>query len=84
MMASHSMFKGHLAQQSMDVVERAIGNVANPAQSALQFNRSTPGIGTSLVGMSTPEHLDDVLAVAKLSPLPRKDYLAMYQKAEGV
>lgn len=84
MMASHSMFKGHLAQQSMDVVERAIGNVANPAQRALQFNRSTPGIGTSLVGMSTPEHLDDVLAVAKLPPLPRKDYLAMYQKAEGV
>lgn len=84
MMASHSMFKGHLAQQSMDVVERALGNVANPAQRALQFNRSTPGIGTSLVGMSTPEHLDDVLAVAKLPPLPRKDYLAMYQKAEGV
>ena len=84
MMASHTMFKGHLAQQSMDAVERAIGNVANPAQRALQFNRSTPGIGTSLVGMSTPEHLDDVLAVAKIPPLPRKEYLAMYQKAEGV
>jgi len=34
------------------------------------------------VGMSTPEHLDDMLAVAKLPPLERKDYLSMYKKAE--
>ena len=84
MMASHTMFKGHLGQQSVDVVTRAMANLVNPAQRALQFNRSTPGLGTSLVGISTPAHLDDVLAVTKLPLLPKKEYLAMYRKAEGV
>lgn len=84
MMASHTMFKGHLAQQSVDAVTQAMLTLRSPAQRALQFNRSTPGMGTSLVGMSTPAHLDDVLAVAAIPPLARKDYLAMYQKAEGV
>ena len=41
--------------------------LAGPAQRALQFNRSTPGLGTSLVGISSPEHLDDVLAVDGIS-----------------
>lgn len=82
MMASHTMFKGHLAGQSMEVVDQSMPNLANPAQRALQFNRSTPGLGTSLVGVSTPEHLDDVLAVASLPPMTKKDYLAMYRKAE--
>jgi aryl-alcohol dehydrogenase-like predicted oxidoreductase len=84
MMASHSMFKGHLAGQSMDVVERSMAGLAGPAQRALQFNRSTPGLGTSLVGISSPEHLEDVLTVAALPPMGKQDYLAMYRKAEGV
>jgi aryl-alcohol dehydrogenase-like predicted oxidoreductase len=84
MMASHSMFKGHLAGQSMDVVERSMAGLAGPAQRALQFNRSTPGLGTSLVGITSPEHLEDVLTVAALPPMGKQDYLAMYRKAEGV
>ncbi|MEJ2060311.1 MAG: aldo/keto reductase, partial [Gammaproteobacteria bacterium] len=81
MMASHTLFKGHLAGQCLDVVRQAMPTLANPAQCAMQFNRSTPGLGTSLVGMSRPEHLDDLLAVAKLPVMERKAYLAMYQKA---
>jgi aryl-alcohol dehydrogenase-like predicted oxidoreductase len=53
----------------------------NDAQRALQFNRSTPGIGTSLVGISDPAHLDDALAVARLAPLAKPEYLALYQRA---
>ena len=81
-MASHTLLKGHLAQESVDVVTQAMPALANPAQQAIQFNRSTPGLGTSLVGVSTPAHLEDLLAVAKLPPLERKAYLAMYSKAE--
>ncbi|APZ44716.1 aldo/keto reductase [Acidihalobacter ferrooxydans] len=79
--ASHTMFKGHLAQQSLPGMEQAMPCLANPAQRAMQFNRSTPGLGTSLVGISTPAHLDDLLAVARIPPMERKPYLAMYQKA---
>lgn len=81
-MASHTMFKGHLAGQSLDVVTQAISELANPAQRAIQFNRSTPGLGTTLVGVSQPAHLADLLAVARRAPLERKAYLAMYQRAE--
>lgn len=82
MMASHSMFKGHLAQQSMDAVTQSMIHLMNPAQRSLQYNRSTPGLGTSLVGVSSPQHLDDVLAVAQIPPMEKKNYLAMYERAE--
>jgi aryl-alcohol dehydrogenase-like predicted oxidoreductase len=81
-MASHTLFKGHLAKQSIDVVQQALPTLKNPAQRAIQFNRSTPGLGTSLVGMSTPAHLEDALAVARLPLMPRQAYLSMYQKAQ--
>ncbi|HQU16931.1 MAG: oxidoreductase [Chromatiales bacterium 21-64-14] len=81
-MASHTMLKGHLARESLDVVSRSLAGLANPAQRALQFNRSTPGLGTTLVGISDPAHLDDALAVAKIAPVERKAYLSMYQRAE--
>ena len=82
MIASHSLLKGHLGQQSVEIVAQRLGDTLNPAQRALQFNRSTPGLGTSLVGVSSPEHLEDILAVAAQPLLERKEYLAMYQKAE--
>ncbi len=59
-MASHTLFKGHLGGQSIDVVQQAMPGVRGAAARAIQFNRSTPGLGTTLVGLSTPEHLDDV------------------------
>lgn len=81
-MASHTMLKGHLARQSTETVQNAMPLLKNHAQRALQFNRSTPGLGTSLVGISSPEHLDDVLAVARIAPLEKAEYLKMYQKVE--
>jgi len=82
-MASHTLLKGHLAEQSVDAVAQALAQLPSPAQRAIQFNRSTPGLGTSLVGVSNPGHLADLLAVARLAPLERQDYLAMYEKADG-
>lgn len=81
-MASHTLLKGHLARQSLDVVQRSMPGLANPAQRAIQFNRSTPGLGTTLVGMSNPVHLEDALAVARTPLLEKQTYLAMYQKVE--
>lgn len=81
-MASHTLLKGHLAKQSAEVVQQALTTLPNAAQRAIQFNRSTPGLGTSLVGMSTPAHLDDALAVARLAPVDRKAYLGMFSRAE--
>lgn len=82
LMASHSLLKGHLAAQSVDVVAERLADWPNPAQRALQFNRSTPGLGTSLVGISQAAHLDDLLAVARAPLLGRQEYLGMYRKAD--
>jgi aryl-alcohol dehydrogenase-like predicted oxidoreductase len=80
-MASHTLGKGLLARQCADGVAQALADLANDAQRAMQFNRSTPGIGTSLVGITDPAHLDDLLAVARRAPLPRAEYLKLYERA---
>lgn len=80
-MASHSLLKGNLAQASAETVEQALPDLS-PVRRGIQFNRSTPGLGTTLVGLSTPEHLEDVLAVAKLEPLGKQAFLSMFKKAE--
>jgi aryl-alcohol dehydrogenase-like predicted oxidoreductase len=80
-MASHALGKGLLATQCADAIGEALADLANDAQRAMQFNRSTPGIGTSLVGMSDPGHLDDLLAVARRAPLSRAEYLKLYERA---
>lgn len=81
-MASHSLLKGQLATQVLDVVQQAMPSSLSAAGCAMQFTRSTPGIGTALVGMSQPEHIHDMLAVAALPVMDRKHYLLMYQRAE--
>lgn len=81
-LASHTLAKGHLATHCVDSVHAALPQLDNHAQRALQFNRSTPGIGTSLVGISTPAHLEDLLAVARRPPMRKEAYLRLYQRAE--
>ena len=81
-MGSHGLAKGQLAVHGVDALRAAMPDMANDAQRALQFNRSTPGLGVSLAGISTPAHLDDLLAVAAQPPLPREQYLRLYRRAE--
>jgi aryl-alcohol dehydrogenase-like predicted oxidoreductase len=79
-MASHTLFKGHLAKQSIDIVAERLKHLS-PVERALQFNRSTPGMKTSLIGISQLAHLDPVLKVAAMPVLERKTYLSMYAQA---
>lgn len=81
-MASHTLGKGILARESPAVFEQIMPDLGNAAQRAMQFNRSTPGLGTSLVGIDSPVHLDDLLAVARTAPLPKEQYLRMYERAD--
>ena len=78
---SHGLAKGALATHCADAVREAMPEIANDAQRALQFNRSTPGLAVSLVGISTLRHLEDLLAVAARAPLPREAYPRLYRRA---
>lgn len=80
-LGSHTLAKGRLAGQCSDAVRAALLALGSDARRALQFARSTPGIGTALVGLSQAEHLDDLLVVAQLPPMVRKAYLALYARA---
>ncbi|MDH3326023.1 MAG: aldo/keto reductase [Gammaproteobacteria bacterium] len=80
-MASHSLMKGHLALAENDQLSAVLPNLANAAQRSMQFNRSTPGLGTSLVGMSRIEHLPDMLAVSQILPIAKNIYIGLYSKA---
>ncbi len=82
-MGSHGLAKGALAGQCADALRVATPACANDAQRSLQFNRSTPGLGVSLTGISTPAHLDDLLAVSRVPPLAREAYHRLFRRAEG-
>ncbi|MBU2808478.1 aldo/keto reductase, partial [Acidithiobacillus ferrooxidans F221] len=81
-MASHSLGKGLLAREEVPSLQEAMPELADAAQRAIQFVRSTPGIGVTLVGLSTPLHLPDFLAVARQLPLSKERYLAMFEKEQ--
>ncbi|MHB1632651.1 MAG: aldo/keto reductase [Acidithiobacillus sp.] len=81
-MASHPLGKGLLAREEVPSLQEAMPELADAAQRAIQFVRSTPGVGVTLVGLSTPLHLADFLAVAKQLPLPKERYLAMFEKEQ--
>jgi aryl-alcohol dehydrogenase-like predicted oxidoreductase len=81
-MGSHGLAKGRLAASGIDALRTAMPELPNEAQRTLQFNRSTPGLGVSLAGISAPQHLDDLLAVAAMPPLSREAYLRMYRRAD--
>jgi aryl-alcohol dehydrogenase-like predicted oxidoreductase len=52
------------------------GLSTDPAR-AIQFARSTPGITAPLVGMKSPAHLDEDLAVVAVPPLTRPEFATL-------
>jgi len=68
--ASASILQGQLARQLPAAVADAFPGLSTPAQRALQFARSTPGVTAALVGMSGRAHVAENLAVARIAPAP--------------
>jgi len=68
-MCSASVLQGRLTRGLPSDVTEIIGDGTN-AQRAIQFVRSTPGLGTALVGMKRAEHVREDLAVARHPPVP--------------
>jgi len=55
-----------------DEVMDALGSWESDAQAAIHFNRSTPGLTTTLVGMSTPAHVIENLRAAERAGVDAK------------
>lgn len=67
-MISAPILQGRLARGLPAELHQVLGD-GTDAQRSLQFVRSTPGIGTALVGMKQADHVRDNLALAKREPL---------------
>jgi aryl-alcohol dehydrogenase-like predicted oxidoreductase len=80
-MASASVHQGQLTRNLPPVVADFLPGLETDAQRAVQFVRSTPGIGTALVGMKSAEHVEENAMVAGISPLPAADFARLFTPA---
>jgi aryl-alcohol dehydrogenase-like predicted oxidoreductase len=60
---------------------QAFPGLATDAQRCLQFARSSPGVTTALVGMRSPEHVDENLALAEHEPAKPALIDALFERA---
>src|SRR5262249_1949825 len=80
-MASASVYQGQLTRGLPAVVTEYLPGLTSDAQRAIQFVRSTPGIGTALVGMKTLAHVDENLGTAGVSPMPWAQFKRLFNEA---
>jgi aryl-alcohol dehydrogenase-like predicted oxidoreductase len=67
-MSSASIDQGKLAERLPRGQASSDDGLRSPAERALQFARSAPGMGTALVGMKTQAHVDENARVARVPP----------------
>jgi aryl-alcohol dehydrogenase-like predicted oxidoreductase len=80
-MASASVHQGQLTRNLPPVVAGFLPGLETDAQRALQFVRSTPGIGTALIGMKSTEHVEENAFVSGVRPLPGADFARLFTPA---
>ncbi|MBU3759136.1 MAG: aldo/keto reductase [Candidatus Omnitrophica bacterium] len=80
-MASASLMQGRLAGPVPDFMGRFGAGLGKPAQRALQFARSVPGVTTALAGMKRREHVQENLQTAEIAPLTEDELILMFQKS---
>lgn len=77
---SATLLQGQLADGIPAEVGRMFPGLSTDAQRAIQFVRSTPGVTSALVGMCRPEHLAENLATARVPPLDREEFRALFAR----
>ena len=82
-MASASIYQGQLSRGLPPMLAKFLPGLETDAQRALQFARSTPGVGTALVGMKTSAHVDENAKVGATSPMAWKQFQRLFSAAGG-
>ena len=80
-MASASIYQGQLARNLPPVLGEHLPGLATDAQRAIQFVRSTPGVGTALVGMKRVAHAEENGALVKVPPVPWDQFQKFFKEA---
>jgi aryl-alcohol dehydrogenase-like predicted oxidoreductase len=80
-MASASVHQGQLTRNLPPLITEYIPGLTSDAQRALQFVRSTPGIGTALVGMKSSAHVEENTKVGALPPMGWEHFQRLFSAA---
>lgn len=80
--ASASILQGRVARGLPEHIREPLGALATDAQTAIQFVRSAPGITTALVGMSSREHVEENLKLARVEPVGPEDFQRLFGEDE--
>jgi aryl-alcohol dehydrogenase-like predicted oxidoreductase len=80
-MASASVHQGQLTRNLPPMVTEYIPGLTSDAQRALQFVRSTPGVGTALVGMKSTAHVEENAKVGAVPPMPWQQFQRLFSAA---
>jgi aryl-alcohol dehydrogenase-like predicted oxidoreductase len=80
-MASASVYQGQLTRNLPGVIADYLPGWTSDAQRALQFVRSTPNIGTALVGMKSLAHVEENGEVARQAPVPWTEFKRLFAEA---
>ena len=82
-MTSASIHQGQLARNLPPVFHDFLPGLETDAQRALQFVRSTPGVGTALVGMQRIAHVEENAGLARTAPLPWGEFRRLFEEDAG-
>lgn len=77
-MASAAVLQGQLTRGLPRDLRQGLGE-GTDAQVAIQFVRSTPGVGTALVGMKQMDHVRENLAVARRPPASSQQFSSLFK-----
>jgi predicted aldo/keto reductase-like oxidoreductase len=77
-MASAPILQGQLTEDLPSDIRTVLAQETD-AQRAIEFVRSTPGIGTVLVGMKQQKHVRENLALARQAPLAPEQFMKLFK-----
>jgi aryl-alcohol dehydrogenase-like predicted oxidoreductase len=79
LVTSAPLLQGQLTRNLPPYIGAALG-LKTHAEQALQFARSTPGVTTSLVGMSSVSHVRANQSLVTVEPAPRDQFLKLFEQ----
>ena len=79
--SSASILQGRVAHGLPEAIREPLGALATDAQTAIQFVRSTPGVTTALIGMSSVEHVEENMQLTHIEPAHRDDYARLFSES---
>jgi aryl-alcohol dehydrogenase-like predicted oxidoreductase len=78
-MCSASMLQSRLTRGLPPVLAQVFA-LDTDAQRAIQFVRSSPGVGSALIGMKQVRHVEENLAVAKVPPASLEQFMQLFER----